>query len=168
MVPRRYPSDYENSDPKFSFPVKPCIHMQLYSVYTIILILACNCGLWPHCLLGPPLVGCGYKIVLRKGISYGRTYSSGVHVFQDDMLLRAYVLREVMLLVECMSSGWHILQYVVFYLKKCLTGVYVLQEDISGRLICLTGEHHLYEDKFYCRVCLISSHVLHEGMSYVL
>ena len=46
---------------------------------------------------------------------------------QDNMYYEiAYVLREVMLccrkchmvghaLVECMSSGWHILQYVVFY-----------------------------------------------------
>ena len=56
----------------------------------------------------------------------------GGHDFLDYMSFRmtcimiAYVLKEVMLycrkfimgghaLVECMSSGWHILQYVVFY-----------------------------------------------------
>ena len=56
----------------------------------------------------------------------------GGHNFLDYMSFRmacimiAYVLREVMLccrncllgghvLVECMSSGWLILQYVVFY-----------------------------------------------------
>ena len=55
----------------------------------------------------------------------------GGHDFLDHMPFRmtcvmiAYVLREVMLccrkclmgghvLVECISSGWHILQYVVF------------------------------------------------------
>ena len=56
----------------------------------------------------------------------------GGHDFLDYMSFRmtcimiAFVLREVMLccrkslmeyqvLVECMSSGWHILQFVVFY-----------------------------------------------------
>ena len=56
----------------------------------------------------------------------------GGHYFLDHMPFRmtcvmiAYVLREIRLcckkclmggyvLVECMSSGWHILQYVVFY-----------------------------------------------------
>ena len=52
----------------------------------------------------------------------------GGHVFLDHMSFRmtcimiAYVLREVMLCCrkclmggqECMSSGWHILQYVIF------------------------------------------------------
>ena len=80
-------------------------------------LLACNCGLRPHCLLGPP---------------YERTCLMRGHHFLDYMSFRmtcimiAYVLREVMLcyrkcligchvLVESMSSGWHILQYVVFY-----------------------------------------------------
>ena len=93
--------------------------------------------------------------------------------------MRAYVLREVMLyrrkcligghvLVECMSSGWHILQFLHFterhvlledkyYLNvcligghpcrsRCLTGVHALHERISYRMICLTGGHILHED----------------------
>ena len=46
--------------------------------------------------------------------------------FRMTCIMIAYVLREVMLcsrkslmgchvLVECMSSAWHILQYIVFY-----------------------------------------------------
>ena len=48
-------------------------------------------------------MGCGHKIVHRRDMSYGLTYFSGVHVFQADMsyesicLMRAYVLKEVML-----------------------------------------------------------------------
>ena len=75
---------------------------------------------------------CGYKIVLSKDMSYGWTYSSGVHIFQDDMSYGSICLMEVMLcrrkclvgghvLVECMFSGWDILQYVVFYWKTFLT-----------------------------------------------
>ena len=26
-------------------------------------VLACNCGLWPHYMLGPPSVGSGHKII---------------------------------------------------------------------------------------------------------
>ena len=51
----------------------------------IIYILARNFGLWLNCLLGPPLVGCGHKIVLSKNMSYGRTCFSGSYAFQDDM-----------------------------------------------------------------------------------
>ena len=40
-------------------------------------------------------------------------------------------------LVECMSLGWHILQYVVFYWKKCLTGGHVLLEGMYYRSACL-------------------------------
>ena len=57
-------------------------------------------------------MGCGLKTVLRKNMSY--------------CTMIAYVLRVVMLccrkyltgghvLVESMSLGWHILQYVVFH-----------------------------------------------------
>ena len=73
----------------------------------------------------------------------------GGHDFLDYLSLRmtcimiAFVLVEVMLccrkslmgyqvLVECMSSGWHISQYVVFYRKTCLIGGHVLLEDIAG------------------------------------
>ena len=53
--------------------------------------------------------------------------------FRMTCLMKAYVLREIILcrrkcligghvLVECMFSGWHILQYVVLYWKICLTG----------------------------------------------
>ena len=71
-------------------------------------------------------MGCGHKIVLSKNMSLRG------HDFLDHMPFRMtcvmipYVLREVMLccrkclmgghvLVECMTSGWRILQYVVFY-----------------------------------------------------
>ena len=47
--------------------------------------LACNCGLGLHCLLVPPWVGCGHKIVLSKNMSYGRTCFSGSYAFQDNM-----------------------------------------------------------------------------------
>ena len=75
-------------------------------------------------------MGCGHKIVLSKNMSYGKTCFSGSYAFQDDMPFRMTcydnVLREVLLccrkclmgghvLMECMFSGWHILQYVVFY-----------------------------------------------------
>ena len=69
-------------------------------------------------------------------------------------------------LVECMSPGWHILQYVVgiyyighFLQFKMSYWSTCLQEDISFRIICLTGGHLLYEEWFYWRVCLIGSHV---------
>ena len=48
-------------------------------------------------------------------------------------------------LVECMSSGWHILQYVVFCWKTCLTGGHV-----------------------FLRICIIGGHVLQFEISYVL
>ena len=65
-------------------------------------------------------------------MSYGRTCLFGVHVSRITCLMGAYVLREVKLcrrkchmgghvLVECISSGWYILQDDVFYLKTCLT-----------------------------------------------
>ena len=61
--------------------------------------------------------------------------------FRMTCLMRAYIWREVMLgrrkylmgsivLVECMSSGWHIFQYVVFYWKTCHTGAHVLLEGM--------------------------------------
>ena len=40
-------------------------------------------------------------------------------------------------LVECMSSGWPILQYVVFYWKTSLTGGYILHEGMYYRRACL-------------------------------
>ena len=33
-----------------------------FSVLLLLLLLARNCGLRPHCLLGPPLVGCAHKL----------------------------------------------------------------------------------------------------------
>ena len=66
-------------------------------------------------------MGCGHKIVLRKNMSYGRKCFSGVHVFQVDMCYESihvkggHALLEQMscgrscVLVESMSSGWHIL-----------------------------------------------------------
>ena len=43
-------------------------------------------------------------------------------------------------LVECMSSGWHILQYVVFYRKACLTGGHVLLEGMYYRRACFATQ----------------------------
>ena len=57
--------------------------------------------------------------------------------------MRAYVLKEGVLL-ERMSSGWHILQY----------------------MLCFTGRHFLLDDMFYLWVCIIAGHVLQFETSY--
>ena len=54
-------------------------------INSLLYILAHNCDLWLNCLLGPPSVGCGHKVVLSKNMSYGRTCLSGSYAFQDDM-----------------------------------------------------------------------------------
>ena len=36
-------------------------------------MLACNWGLWLYCLLSPPSMGCGHKIVLQGNMSYRLT-----------------------------------------------------------------------------------------------
>ena len=49
--------------------------------------------------------------------------------------------------MECMSSGWHILQYVVFCWKTCLTGEHIFLEGMYYRgpcfavqdILCSTG-----------------------------
>ena len=65
-----------------NFQQDPYSHFAFYRVHinkyinttsSISIRLECNCGLGPHCLLEPPSVGCGHKIVLSKNISYGRT-----------------------------------------------------------------------------------------------
>ena len=85
-------------------------------------------------------------------------------------LMRAYVLREAMLcrrrfileyfvLVERISSGWHISQYVVFYWKTCFTGRFVFHVDIYFRkayfavqdVSCFTGGYALLEAIYYMR-----------------
>ena len=90
----------------------------------------------------------------------------GRHDFLDHIPFRmtcvmiAYVLREVMLhcrkclmgghvLVECMCSGWHILQYVVFYRKTCLIGGHVLLFEMSFWGTCFTGGHILQDNLLY-------------------
>ena len=65
-------------------------------------------------------MGRGHEIILRKDISYGKILFSGVHVFMDDMSYESLMLGHV--LVEYMSSEWHMLQDNVFYWKACLTG----------------------------------------------
>ena len=92
----------------------------------------------------------------------------GGHDFLDDMPFRmtcvmiACVLREVMLccrkcfmgshvLVECISSGWHILQYVVFYRKTCLSGGHVLLECKYYRRACIAVGDVLLGYMFYWR-----------------
>ena len=54
-------------------------------------------------------------------------------------------------LVECMSSGWHVLKYVVFYWKTCLT-----------------GGHALLEGMYYRRACFAVQDVLRYTVGYVL
>ena len=39
-------------------------------------------------------MGCGHKIVLRKNMSYGRIFFSGVHVFQVEMCYESICLEE--------------------------------------------------------------------------
>ena len=64
---------------------------------------------------------------------------SGVHVFQDGIVLREVMLcRRISLirghvLQECMSSGWHIFQEDVCYCNTCFTGGKVLLEGMSYR-----------------------------------
>ena len=77
-------------------------------------------------------------------------------------------------LVERMSSGWHILQYDVFYWKTgliggCvlqegiyLTGLFVLQEDTSYMRTSFTGGYVLWEAMCYMRACLTVGHYLQE------
>ena len=36
-------------------------------------------------------------------------------------------------LIECLPSGWHILKYIVFYLKTCFTGGHVSLEGMYYR-----------------------------------
>ena len=91
----------------------------------------------------------------------------GGHLFLEYMsfrmicLMRAIVLSEVMCdsricvmgghaLMECMSSVWYILQYVVLYLKTCLTGGYVLLEGKYYRMAYLAVQNVLLEYMF-CR-----------------
>ena len=40
-------------------------------------------------------------------------------------------------LVECISLGWYILQYVVFFWETCLTGGHIFLEDMYYRWACL-------------------------------
>ena len=71
-------------------------------------------------------MGCDHKIVLRKNCLMGGHDILDYMSFRMTCIIIACVLRMVMLccrkclmrchvLVECMSSEWHILQYVVFY-----------------------------------------------------
>ena len=85
-----------------------------------------------------------------------------------------YVLRVIMLccrkcfmearvLMECMTSGWHILQYVVFNWKTCLSGGQVLLKgmyykmprlavwDVLPEYIYFTGGHILQDNLFHRR-----------------
>ena len=63
--------------------------------------------LWPSvaCKLGPPLVGCGHKIVLRKDMPYEWTCLPGLHVFQDDMSYQSICLKGGHALWEKMFFG---------------------------------------------------------------
>ena len=58
---------------------------------------------------------------------------------------------EYLVLVESMSSEWHISQYVVFYWKTCLT-----------------GRHVLLEDMFFMWIFIVRGHVLRFKMSHIL
>ena len=102
----------------------------------IILLQARKCGLWQHCLLGPPSVNCGHKIVL------GRMSFSGGMSFKITCIMGTFVLREVTLCRTyfmggyVMSSGWHIFQDDVSYWNASFTGGHVLLEGISYRRSC--------------------------------
>ena len=129
-------------------------------------------------------MGCGYEIVLRKNISYGRTYFSGVHIFQDDMSYESIC-----------HKGGHALLEEMFYGRSCIGGVHVfrmayhtcvlscfvrgnvlwevmywwsacLQDGIS--YMCFVVRHVLLEGMFFLRVCIIKGHVLQSKMSYGL
>ena len=52
-------------------------------------------------------------------------------------------------LVECISSGWHIFQYVVFYWKICLTGGYALLEGT-----CYSRTHIVVVVMSFMRICV--------------
>ena len=56
--------------------------------------LAHNCGFRPHCLLGPPSVGCGHQIVIRMDMSYESICLGRVHVFRMAYLTLCSVLLE--------------------------------------------------------------------------
>ena len=85
-------------------------------------ILARNCGLW---------LGLGLGL-------WSQNYLKKEHVFvlKEVMLCCRKCLMGCHVLVECMSSGWHILQYAVF-----------------------TERHVLLEVMLYLRVCNIRGHV---------
>ncbi len=70
---------------------------------------------------------------------------------------------EYLVLVESMSSEWHISQYVVFYWKTCLTGGHVLQLDNYCKRVCFavqyvshfTAGFALLETIYYMRTYLV-------------
>ena len=72
-------------------------------------------------------------------------------------------------LVKYVSSGWHILQYIMFYRKTCLTGghVYLRVGIIGGHVLLLemsywgmVGWHVFHENMCYGRTCIVGGHVL--------
>ena len=56
--------------------------------------------------------------------------------------------------MECMSSGWLIFQYVVFYWKTCLTVGHVLLEGM-----CYSGTHVIMVVISFMRICVRGGHV---------
>ena len=118
----------------------------------------------------------------------------GGHDFLEHMSFRmayimiAYVYKVVMLccrkslmggnvLVECMSSGWHILQMlcftercvlleVMFCLRVCIIGEHVLLFEMSYWSTCFTGGHILLDDLLYKGIPLICGQIQVVDMSY--
>ena len=63
------------------------------------------------------------------------------------MFYRRYVL------VEYMSSGWYIFQYIVFYWKTCLTGGHVFLR------VCVIVEHMIVVVMSFMQICVGRGHV---------
>ena len=73
------------------------------------------------CMLGPPLVGCGQKIVLHGSRSNVITCLTGGHVLEEDMSSKGHVL------LEYMSNN-----------RSCLIVGYVLWKDMSYKITYIT------------------------------
>ena len=82
-------------------------------------------------------MGCGRKIILRKDMSYGWICFSGVHIFRMTCLMRAIVLKEVMLCrKKCLVSGHEdTLDEERFYWRVCFIRNHVLHDGMSYRQI---------------------------------
>ena len=72
-------------------------------------------------------MGCGYKIVLHKNMSYGE------YIIRDDILWENISYRRTFLM------GGNFWLENMSYERICLTGGYVLQKDMSYRRTGLTG-----------------------------